>query len=143
MSKHDYDFYGWTQETAELLRQHRFADLDLEALIDEVESMGRNERSELVNRLAVLIAHLLKWEHQPARKGKSWRLTIEHQRDEIPEVLAENPSLKPELARALKRAYKKAVFLAAKETDLDKTDFPAECPWAIDQVLDENFYPEV
>lgn len=51
MSTYETDFYRWTQETAELLRQRKFTELDLEALVEEVESIGRRERSEIEEKL--------------------------------------------------------------------------------------------
>lgn len=142
MSKHDNDFYGWTQETAELLKQGRFTEVDLDNLIEEVESMGRSERNELVSRLSVLLAHLLKWRYQPDRRGRSWRVTIETQRDEVQEVLADNPSLKPQITDVIARAYRKAVNMAAQQTNFERSDFPATCPWAWEQIIDDEFYPE-
>ena len=65
------DFYGWTQEQAKLLREHRLDELDLENLLEEVESMGKSEKRELESRLEVLLMHLLKWHYQPNFQGKS------------------------------------------------------------------------
>lgn len=96
----------------------------------------------LDSRLTVLLAHLLKWQYQPERQGKSWRLTIEEQRYQIDRLLRKNPSLKPALEETLSETYPSAVRSAAKETDLEVDEFPAKCPWLIEQVLDSEFYPK-
>ena len=140
--KYDVDFYGWTQEQARLLREGRFAELDVVNLVEEVESLGRGEKRELVSRLRVLLLHLLKWQFQPNLQGVSWRLTIENQRADSREHIAENPSLKPQLDAILATAYGGARRDAVGETGLPRLTFPAECPWSLDQVLSDEFLPE-
>jgi hypothetical protein len=83
--KYAQDFYGWTQEQARLLREGRLAELDVANVVEEIETLGRGERRELVSHLRVLLAHLLKWAHQPACRGQSMRLSIEAQRLETQE----------------------------------------------------------
>src|SRR5512134_2414110 len=92
---YEQDFYAWTQEQASKLRSGELVTLDLEHLAEEIESMGRSERRELINRLAVLLAHMLKWQYQPERRGsgKSWRATIKEQRRQVQRVLKDSPSL--------------------------------------------------
>ena len=104
--------------------------------------MGRTEKRELVNRLAVLLAHLLKWRFQPNLRGRSWRLTIREQRDEVADHTADNPSLTSKLDEAMTTAYRKAVIAAAKETAFDEDDFPAACPWSFEQAMDADFWPD-
>ncbi len=135
------DYYAWTQETIEKLRQGRLNEVNTDELIEELEDMGKSERRELRDRLTVLLAHLLKWQYQPERKEKSWRLTIEEQRYQITMLLRSNPSLKPTLNEALSEAYPSATRFAAKETDFEVDEFPAKCPWPIERVLDAEFYP--
>jgi len=142
MPNYNTDFYGWTQLQADLLRLGRFSEVDLENLIEEVETMGRSEKRELDSRLTLLLVHLLKWQYQPSRRGTSWRLTIEGQRAKFVDVLDDNPSLKPQLDAILAHAYKQARIDAAQETGMDKTVFPLSCPWGFIQLLDENFYPD-
>ncbi|MGZ8242847.1 DUF29 domain-containing protein [Methylomagnum sp.] len=117
---HNLDFYTWTHQQAELLRAGRFDELDTGHLIEELESMGARERRELTNRLAVLLAHLLKWQYQPERRGNSWRRTIKIQRIEINDLLADNPGLKSELPEIFAKAYEKARVLATDETRSDE-----------------------
>jgi len=92
---YETDFYQWTQEQATLLRQGVWTSLDIENLAEEIESLGRQQKQELRNCLGVLIGHLLKWEYQPELRGKSWKATIWEQRDQVFDILQDNPSLKP------------------------------------------------
>ncbi|MFZ2726623.1 MAG: DUF29 domain-containing protein [Methylococcaceae bacterium] len=142
MIDYQKDFYGWTQQQAFLLKAGRLNELDIVNLLEEIETMGRSEKRELDNRLTVLLVHLLKWQYQPVRRGKSWQLTIEGQRDNCFDVLEDNPSLKPQLNDIMLRAYSKARTLAAKETGLDKSMFPLNNPWTLAQLLDSEFYPD-
>ena len=142
MSEYDTDFYGWTSHQAALLRAGRLAEVDAAHIADEIESMGRSEKRELVNRLAVLLQHLLKWQAQPGRRGTSRRLTIEEQRDRVRVVLDENPSLRSKLPEALNQAWRSALRGARMETELDDTAFPASNPWPYETLIDDSFYPE-
>ncbi|ADE16262.1 protein of unknown function DUF29 [Nitrosococcus halophilus Nc 4] len=139
------DFYGWTRETAEKLRQGKFNEVNMEDLIEEVEDMGASVWRALDSRLTILLAHLLKWQYQPERQGRSWQLTIKEQRHQIAKLLRKNPSLKPELAATIAEAYPGAVIVAARETDKDENTFPATFEgtgWTWEQVLDMEFLPE-
>ena len=142
MINYDADFYGWTQEQAAFLKAGKLTELDIENLIEEVETMGRSEKRELDSRLTVLLIHLLKWQYQPVRRGRSWQLTIEGQRLNFSETLDENPSLKPQFDTILKKAYAKSILKASQETALDERIFPSVCPWTLSQILDDNFYPD-
>ena len=141
LSLYEQDFYAWTQQQAAILEAHRWEDLDLSNLIEEIESLGRQERQELRNRLAILIAHLLKWQFQPQKRSRSWLATIRIQRLDTVDLLKDNPSLKSFLEEALERAYQKAIILAVKETNLPNKTFPAQCPYVLADILDESFFP--
>jgi hypothetical protein len=139
---YDSDFYAWLNEQAALLRAGRLSELDIENLAEEIESMGRSEKRELVSRLQVLIMHLLKWQFQPGFRSKSWQLTIEEQRIRVDRHLTENPSLKAELNEAIGSAHSIAVLAAARETGLSLETFPPACPWSFAQISDSNFWPD-
>ena len=141
-ANYEADFHAWTHEQAGHLRAGRLSEIDIEHLAEELDHMGARERRELNHRLAVLLAHLLKWQHQPERRGNSWRLTIEIQRLDLSELLAENPSLRPRLGDHVSAAYRKAVLLAAQETGLNKSHFPAECPYSLGSIMDPAYWPE-
>ena len=91
--------------------------------------MGRSEQNELVNRLAVLFLHLLKWQHQPERRGGSWRTSILNTRSALASHMRDNPSLKSKMAEAIEEAYPRARRSAADETNLPPKTFPSVCPW--------------
>ena len=142
MGSYDADFYAWANEQAALLRSGRLHEVDVANLAEEIESLGRSEKRELVNRLSVLLAHLLKWQVQPSFRGSSWRLTIEEQRARLQQHLADNPSLRAKLPEAVIQAYRLGWLAAQRETGLGQDVFPREPPWSIEQVLDEQFYPQ-
>jgi hypothetical protein len=139
---YDQDFYAWANEQAGLLRSGRLAEADIEHIAEEIESMGKGEKRELVNRLAVLLLHLLKWQFQPVFRGTRWRLTIEEQRNRLEDHLADNPSLKSSLNETIANAYRLAVLGAARETGIERNAFPVVCLWSMQQVMDPAFYPE-
>ncbi|TXI94173.1 MAG: DUF29 domain-containing protein [Neisseriales bacterium] len=141
LSLYEKDFYAWTQEQANFLKQKDFDKLDLLHLMDEVESMGNQNKTELKNRLAVLLMHLLKWKFQPELKSNSWYLTIANQRLDIADLIDDNPSLKHFLPELFDKAYAKAVTKANIETGIKKSAFPDKCEWSIEQVLNEEFFP--
>lgn len=140
-TEYDQDFYAWLMQNAQLLREHKFAEIDSENVAEELESMGKREKRELVNRLAVLLAHLLKWTSQSVKRSNSWKNTILTQRIDIIELLTESPSLKYELEKKIELAYAKAKLQAEDETGIDKEYFPEICPFTLAQVLDKGFFP--
>lgn len=135
---YDRDFYAWANEQAALLRAGNLSNADIAHIAEEIESMGRSEKRELVSRLTVLLLHLLKWRHQPVRRGNSWRLSIENSRDELSQHLADNPSLKAKLPEAMASAYPLARRKASIETDLEVSTFPEACPWTFDQAMQDE-----
>lgn len=139
--EYERDFYGWIHKNIELLRNRQFSQLNIDILIDELENMAKRDRRELVSRLAILIAHLLKWQFQPIQRSSSWQASIDEQRFKMGKHLEDSPSLKNQLAESISVAYPDAWKLAIKETKLSSKIFPSNCPYAIDQLLDENFYP--
>ena len=90
---YDQDFYAWANEQAALLRAGKLSEADIEHIAEEVESLGKTEKRELVSRLIVLMVHLLKWRFQPSLRGRSWKLSVDEQRIAIDAHLADNPSL--------------------------------------------------
>lgn len=139
---YETDFYAWTQEQARLLRQRRWADLDLDNLIDEVESVGGSEKREIGSRLTVLLAHLLKWKYQPGHRGSSCTGTIFEQRGQLGAIIRTSPSLRASYEAQVHERFLSGRLLAAKETGIAFGLFPEECPWTPDQVLDMEFWPE-
>ncbi len=141
-SLYETDFYAWTQTQVQLLKAEQWDGLDRANLIEEVEALGRKERQELRNRLAVLIGHLLKWRYQPQQQSNSWLGTIREQRLQIKLLLKDSPSLQPYLEQAFTDAYDLGVALAIRETQLNEQVFPPDCPFNLEQVLELRFLPE-
>ena len=146
---YEQDFSAWIERNMGLIRQGRLSEVDVEHLVEELSEMGRSQQHELVNRLRVLLAHLLKWQfqyHQLSRQwaefeGKSWRNTIIEQRAALRYLLEKNPGLKSRIARALDEAYPQALDLAIDESGLPAHSFPTEIPYSAEQVFDRTFYP--
>jgi hypothetical protein len=138
------DFHAWATQSAALIREGRLSELDLEHIAEELESMGAKDRRELLNRLQKLVMHMLKFQFQPERRSKSWKLTIVHQRTAIERLLKQSPSLKRILEdqEEIQDVYQKAMREAALETDVDSSVFPVECPYPLDLLLDDGFWPE-
>jgi len=135
---YERDFYAWSNQQAALLRAGDLTAADIANIAEEIESMGRSEKRELVSRLTVLLLHRLKWRYQPDRRSRSWELSIDNARDAIEDHLADNPSLKARLAEAVATAYRTARRDAAIETGLPLDTFPAECPWSFDQAMQDT-----
>ena len=132
---YETDFFAWTQATAQQLRSGNFEAIDMEELIDEVIDLGNRHKEQLESRLTILIAHLLKWDHQPQRRSNSWRGTIRLQRNRIQRLLLKMPSLRASIPEVLPEAYEDALALAVQETSLEETTFPAVCPYTLDEIL--------
>ena len=139
---HETDVYGWAVHTAQLLKEKKMSEVDFNGIIEEIEALGRSEKHELINRLSLVIAHLLKWQFQPNMRGHSWIYTIKEQREQAKIHWRDNPGLKRKLDEILSDAYRIALSRAAKETSLDEKAFPAECPYTFEQIMNDEFYPE-
>lgn len=143
MQTYDKDVNAWAQEQARLLRARRFDLLDVEHLAEEIEDVGKSEQRELASRMAVLLAHLLKWQFQPERRSRSWENTIKLQREALHRRLHKTPSLRPMLndPEWQGEMWVDARLAATQETGL--TDFPSTCPWSLqDEVLADHWLPQ-
>jgi hypothetical protein len=139
---YDTDFYAWTQSQAQALRAKDWPALDVDHLAEEIDSVGIADEHAIARHLQRLLRHLLKWRYQPTHHTPSWRRSIHQARDAIADRLERSPSLRSYPAQRLPLAYRRARRDAAEETGLPLATFPETCPWALDQVLDENFWPE-
>ena len=140
-SQYEADFYQWSLEQARLLRSGDWKSVDVEHLAEEIEDLGKGVRREWESRLKVLIVHLLKWVFQPELREMSWQLTVQEQRDQLHELLADNPSLNNQMTASLERTYPRAVKRTALETSLIEETFPTECPFRLEDILNESFWP--
>ncbi len=143
MELYDRDFLEWTQQQAESLQKGRWAELDVENLVEELAALGRSEQKELGSYLQVLMLQLLKCQYQSERRTKSWETTISNCRDQIQDCLEDTPSLQRFLQDQtwIDKYYRRGRRDAAKETQLSIDTFPAECCYAIEQMLDPEFQP--
>ena len=141
-SLYESDFFAWANEQASLLRAGKLCSADIENIAEEIESMGKSEKRELVSGLTILLLHLLKWQFQPGLRRSSWRHRIKVQRRDLDRHLADNPSLSAQLLALLGNSYVSAVLLAAGKTGLPEGMFPAACLWSYQQVADPDFWPD-
>ncbi|WP_175940862.1 DUF29 domain-containing protein [Caballeronia sp. BCC1704] len=141
---YEQDVVAWAREQAALLRAGKLTAIDIEHIAEEIEDVGRSEQRELASRMSVLLANLLKWTYQHARRSKSWSHTIRTQRKEVAYALNEAPSLRGKFDDAawIDVVWSRARNLAESETGLDIDAFPGTCPWPMAQVLDPEFYPD-
>jgi len=141
-SLYEQDFYTWVQQQASLLSHKKFDQLDLPHLIEELEDLGKRHYDQLESRLMQLIAHLLKWQVQYWKRTNSWRATIRVQRTAIAKLLRRNLGLKSRLEEAMRESWEEARDLAIIETDLPDEKFPEVCPFSLEEILGESFFPE-
>jgi hypothetical protein len=136
---YDQDFYAWVQEQAALLKARQFDALDLDNLIDEVESLARQERHLLWHRFRTLLTHLVAWWGEIPARCIQWQSVITAQRHEIKDILTDSPSLAPHALEELAEAWEHVRTQSAEQWY--HAAFPAACPWTLAQVLDEDFWP--
>ncbi len=143
VAAHDQDVAAWAAEQAALLRAGKFSELDIEHIADEIEDVGKSEKREVAQRIAMLLTLLLKWTYQPAARGPSAQAVIEMQRKWIGRRLSRMPSLRPMLAdlEETEDLWGDARVAASHETGLDILTFPEQCPWELAHALDSTFWP--
>jgi hypothetical protein len=138
---YDEDFVLWAQHQAELMRAGGFDLVDWENVAEEIEGLGQSDLQQLGNRLDVLITHLLKWQFQPPARSGSWRGTIRTQRGRIVRLLKQSPSLRQHVGIEAQEGYGRARATAADEAGLPPAQLPSTCPYSVEELLDENFFP--
>jgi hypothetical protein len=136
------DFNSWIDQTTQLLRDRRWQDIDVAHLIEEIQDLGKSEQRAITSQLTRLLMHLLKWQYQPQRRSDSWLDSITDARTQIDLAIADSPSLKHYPAAQLKESYTRARRQAAKQTGLQMLEFPEECPYSLNLVLDEDWLPQ-
>ncbi len=137
MIRYDQDIIAWANEQANLLRAGRFDQVDILHLAEEIEDVGKSEQREWASRMSVLLAHLLKWDIQPERRGASWECTIREQRRALQRRLNKTPSLRQCLddAEWWEDVWLDARTEASRETGVGFEIFPASCPWKQEEIL--------
>jgi Domain of unknown function DUF29 len=139
---YEADFALWAEQTAQMLKDGRLSEIDLENLIEEVEDLSRRERDVLYSNLKIVLLHLLRWEFQPHKQTNSWKASIAEHRQRIKRQIKKSPSLKSYPEEILSECYTETRELASIETELPIDAFPAECAYAIADILAPTFFPE-
>ena len=135
---YEKDETAWLDATSRLIREGQLSALDYENLASYLEDMAKRDRREVESRLRTLIAHVLKWVHQPSHQGKSWKVTILNERHELEGAFTR--VLRRHAEVVLPKCYREAVKLAAAETGLPEETFPADCPYTLDWLLTEKLF---
>jgi hypothetical protein len=138
---YDCDLILWARDTAQLLREQRWDAIDWEHLIEEIEDLGKSERSAIGSQMERILLHLLKWQYQPQRHSDSWLDSINDGRSQIRRKLEDSPSLRGYPAQILDKEYTRARREAARQTGLVLSIFPEFCPYNIAQVI-EDWWPQ-
>jgi hypothetical protein len=141
---YETDFNLWLEQTAALLRQGKLDQLDIDNLLEEIESMGRSEKRAMVSLLTRLFEHLLKltyWKAQQDYNVRHWRGEILNFRKQIKKELIASPSLKPYLLEIFDECYQDAKEIVAEVSGLPIETFPEGAIANLEQVLNENWFP--
>ncbi len=138
---YEADETAWLEEMADLIRERRLDDLDYPHLAEYLIDMARRDRREVRSRMAILVAHLLKWQHQPKKRAGSWLATITLQRQELEDLLS-SKTLRNHAKSILAKAYSQGVEQAAAETGIPADAFPAKCPFTLSELLTESVVEE-
>ncbi len=134
-ARRDGDIHAWALRQERALREGRSAELDLARLADEIDALGRSEYLRLRSALLRLLQHLLKWDHQPQRRSRSWADTIAEQRERVFDQLRDNPSLKARQAAVFDEAYRKGRTAMLRETGLPDAAIPESKPYPFDEAM--------
>jgi hypothetical protein len=137
-ARYGHDLYGWAVEQAELLRAGKIAEADALNIAEELDDVGHEQYDKLESALRIILLHLLKWDHQPRRRSRSWQLSSAVQRKHVLRVLRKNPGLKPLRDEAVTEAYEIARLEAAAQTLLEEDVFPLECPYSWKDIMERQ-----
>ncbi len=138
------DILLWVEDTVAKLKAHDFTNLDLENLIEEVESLGVSQKKELLNRLITLLEHLLKRIYVPLPNDyNGWERTIRNQRKKLEALLVEVPSLKTRWNISFSSAWN--IALKTVRAEYSKVEFPDSWQFSSDlePMLSDRFWQEV
>lgn len=135
------DYQLWLKHTINLLKNKKFLELELENLIEEIESIGRSDKNTLRSNLRMLLMHLLKYKFQPQNRSNSWLYTIYEHRQRLQEAFLNSPSLKSYYTEVFDICYQHARKEVSIETGLPLSIFPQDYPFSVDETLDFDFFP--
>jgi hypothetical protein len=132
---YDSDFAKWTARMAELLREGRLGEVDLEHVAEEIEDLGKRDRWAVYSQMLRLLLHQIKRRIQPERESASWRRSIVNSQERIAHRLKDSPSLVGYLEQELPDLYRRAVRGALFETGVTAANLPEQCPFTLGQLL--------
>ena len=128
------DETAWLDRHVELIASGRYGEIDYEDLREFLESMANRDRRRVESRIKRLVEHILKWEHQPGKRTRSWARTILEQQQQLADDVAAG-SLRRHAVEVMPDAYRRAVALASVATGLPAETFPAASPWGLEELL--------
>lgn len=143
---YDQDYNLWLEKTIKQLKSSKFSEIDIENLIEELESMGRSDKRALKSLLTRLFEHLLKiayWETEREYNYRGWNGEIQNFRIQIRELLKDSPSLKVYLVEIFEECYQDAKKITIKKTGLESDLFPDKPIANLEQVLDDDWLPTI
>ncbi|KHG42161.1 hypothetical protein OA07_06990 [Aphanizomenon flos-aquae 2012/KM1/D3] len=137
---YDQDYYLWIRTTINQLRTGQFSAVDLENLLEELETISRSEKRTIVNLLTKLLVHLLKlkcWDSERERNQGHWLGEIRTFRNQIKNSLKDSPSLKPYILEIFDECYQDARLEASDRSQLPLDIFPLIPIGSLEQILDD------
>lgn len=135
------DYYLWLSQTAQLISEGKFNEIDTANLVEEIEDMGRSEKRAIESNLRILLLHLLKYKYQSEKITNSWKSTIREHRKRINKAFKDSPSLKQYFTDVFNECYQDGRELAADETGLPLDTFPMESPFTPSETLNPDYLP--
>ena len=132
----EVDLYSWALRQAELLRAGRLMEIDAAAIAEEIDDVAEEQYDKLESALRVVMLHLLKWDHQPDKRSRSWTASVRAQRRRVLRQLRENPGLRSLLGEALGEAYEDARDEVSAETGLPLSVFPVQRPFEYAEIME-------
>ncbi len=142
-SLYDQDYYLWLKNTAKLIQEGKFSEIDTVNLVEEIEDMGKREKRSVESNLVILLLHLLKYQYQPSKQSNSWKASIREHRRRLKKTFRDSPSLKRYFEQVFTECYQDAREQASDETGLPLDTFPSESLFTPTQVLNPDYLPEI
>ena len=145
--RYEDDFNAWTQYQAKVLRSMPVPDnrFDREHVVEEIEDLGKSERDAVRSRIRRIIEHLVTLTYSPAEDPHlDWIATILEARQSLSDKLT--PTLRLDAEATLDKLYedgrkRAAVGLRRHSEDAAKDQLPSLCPWSLEEICREDWYP--
>ena len=141
-SAYRQDIHAWARNQAELLKAGRLDEIDALNIAEEILDVGEREYDKLESALAIILLHMLKWDHQPERRSRSWENSIKEHRRRVEKQLRKVPSLKTRMGESVEEAYDAARLWCQIETHIPEVDLPFSCPYDWDEIMTRDFVHE-